>query len=448
MRKLPFVALLLAVLTVPAFSHAAGLTNVFSFTEETKIKGLFTEVNGELYFACEKGGAMNFGYIGKFNPASNTLTALQPFLVETKVKGGLTRYTSNELLFVCEKGGAANFGFVGTFNLVDNSITRLHEFPAETKPKTAPIQLGTNDGWFFYTDKGGTANLGSLARFQPGAGVSVAASFTLDTGIKFDALPLLWSNQVYYAAREGGDTNQLAGKGAGAIGTIDLATGTVTKLVNLNAANHGAKIKSLIPFNGLLHFTADEGGDLTENTGKGWGALGYFNPADNSVTRYFVCDDVTTGRKPRGLVPVGDRLYFNCGEGGPNTFGTFGCVTNGTNVTIVGVNTETIGAKTDAGITRFGRFIYFVTELGTPNFLGGISAYELPDGLEPAQPPALTIARVGNSLQLSWPQSASAFVLERCDALTSASWTIIAGPGVNTATVLLDGSAGLFRLRR
>jgi hypothetical protein len=424
--------------------HAEGLTNFYSFTAETKIKGPFTVISSELYFACEKGGTLNYGYIGKFNPASNTLTALYEFPTETKVKDGFN-VVSNELWFVCEKGGANNFGYIGSFNPASNAVTRLLDFPTDIKPKTAPIALDTN-GWYFTADKYGASTTGVLLRYTPGSGLAIAASFTSTTGNKVESKPVWFNGQLYYAAREGGDTTQLSGKGAGAIGTIDLTTGTATKLANLDATNNVAKIKTLLPFKGRLYYTGEEGGDLSLNTAKGYGGLGYYTPSNNVFTRLFVCDASTTGWKPRGLVPVDDRLYFNCGEGGPNGYGTFGVVSNGTDVTIIGVNDLAVGSKSDVGITRYGNYIYFVTELGCANFLGGISAYELPSGAATSIP-TLTLGVVGNSLQLAWPESANDYTLEHCSTM-SGSWATVAGPGVTSASVPMTNSSGFFRLRR
>jgi uncharacterized repeat protein (TIGR03803 family) len=423
--------------------HAEGLTNFYSFTAETKIKGPMTPVGGELYFACEKGGAANYGYIGKYNPTSNTLTALYEFPVETKVKDGFN-VVSNELWFVCEKGGSANFGYIGSYNVTSNTVTVLHNFTVETKPKSAPLALDTN-GWYFFTEKLGTGGVGALLRYSPISGVSTAASFTLATGVKAESRPVWFEGQLYYAAREGGDTTQLAGKGAGAIGTIDLTTGTVTKLADLDATNNVAKIKTLLPFNGRLYYTGEEGGDLSSNTAKGYGGLGYYTPSNNVFTRLFVCDASTTGWKPRGLVPVDDRLYFNCGEGGPNGYGTFGVVSNGTDVSIIGVNDLAVGSKSDVGITRFGNYIYFVTELGCANFLGGISAYELSATAVPA--PLLTMAVSSHNLELSWPEAANDYVLESAST-PGGTWSTLAGPGTNAVTVPMTNSSAFFRLRR
>lgn len=440
--KTQLLSLALTLTTLTA-AYAEGLTNFYSFTVETKIRGPFTVISNELFFACEKGGTLNYGYIGKFNPVSKTLTALYEFPGETKVKDGFT-VVSNELWFVCEKGGANNFGYIGSFSLASNTVTRLHDFATDIKPKTAPLALDTN-GWYFFADKAGSSGVGALLRYSPVSGLSTAASLTLATGVKVESRPVWFNGQLYYAAREGGDTTQLAGKGAGTIGTIDLTTGTVTKLADLDATNNVAKIKTLLPFNGRLYYTGEEGGDLSLNSGKGFGGLGCYTPTNNTFTRLLVCDSSTTGTKPRGLVPVDDRLYFNCAEGGPNGYGTFGVVSNGTNVSIIGVNDIAIGSKSDAGITRFGNYIYFVTELGCANFLGGISAYELPSA--GSVPPMLTTGVVGNSLQLFWPESANDFVLEQSASLT-ADWIVIAGPGATSAIVPMTNSSGFFRLRR
>jgi hypothetical protein len=430
-------------LLAAAAVHAEGLTNFYSFTAETKIKGPFTVISNEMYFACEKGGALNYGYIGKFDPATRTLTPLYEFPVETKIKDGFT-VVSNEFWFVCEKGGSANFGYLGSYNLTNNSVTVLHNFPVETKPKSAPLALDTN-GWYFLTEKLGASGLGALLRYSPVSGVSTAASFTLSTGVKAESKPVWFDGQLYYAAREGGDTNQLAGKGAGTVGTIDLTTGTVTKLADLDATNNVAKIKTLLPFNGRLYYTGEEGGDLLLNSAKGYGGLGYYTPSNNVFTRLFVCDASATGWKPRGLVPVDDRLYFNCGEGGPNGYGTFGVVSNGTDVTILGVNDLAVGSKSDVGITRFGNYIFFVTELGCANFLGGISAYELLPTT--SLPPTLALTTSEGNLELSWPASASDYVLEYCPTM-SGPWTTVAGPGVTSAIVPMANRSGFFRLRK
>lgn len=116
---------------------------------------------------ADKGGVAGCGYIGQFDPASGTWTAVHEFPQEAKVKGGLTR-VGDTLWFVCEKGGAANYRYLGSYDPATRSMTVLMEFPEETKPKTAPLPLD-DQGWYFLTDKGGAANLGACSVSQPTA---------------------------------------------------------------------------------------------------------------------------------------------------------------------------------------------------------------------------------------------------------------------------------------
>ncbi len=277
-----------------------------SFSVETKVKGPLTALDGFLYAAAEKGGAGNYGYIGRFDPVQGTWTVLHEFSTETKIRGGFAP-VGGELWFVCEKGGAGNQGYLGSYNPSTGVLNVLVDFREETKPKTAPVRLDDR-GWYFLTEKRGAAGLGALMRWEPGVGLQVAASFDLGTGVKFEALPVRVQGSVWYAAREGGDLTQMAGKGAGAIGTVDLPTGTVTRRLALQAASHGAKIRAWVPFRGRLYYAAEEGGDLGLNTGKGFGGVGWYDPVSDTARLVFVCDGSGNGAKPRALVVVQEAL--------------------------------------------------------------------------------------------------------------------------------------------
>lgn len=440
MKRILTLALYLALACA---TRAASLTNLASFTEITKPKGALAVMDGRYYFACESGGAYLYGYIGRYDPATGVLQNLYDFPVQTKPKGGLVPVGTNELWFVCEKGGATTFGYLGSFKLSDSTVTSLHDFPVDTKPKTAPVLIDTN--WYFFTEAGGAYGGGYLARYTPGAGVSIAASFHAGIGYKFETPPVLFNGVLYYAAREGGDFTQAGGKGAGTIGRIDLATATAVKLLDLHATNHGAKIRHMIPYMGRLFFTAEEGGDLALNAGKGWGAISSFDPATTSITRHVVFDDLTNGRKPRSLLPVDDKLYFNCPEGGSTVYGTLGYLDPSLVAQIVATNNLEDGYKAEA-LVRDGSRLLFTSEFGCAGFNGGITAYELPQSAA-VPPPAPAMAIAGGQLNLNWSSSASDFMLEFATTITG-TWTTVAGPGVTNAAVPLADACGFFRLRQ
>jgi hypothetical protein len=418
-----------------ALALAGGPTNFFSFTEETKIKGAFVQLGGELYFNSEKGGTNAYGYIGKFCPTNRQITILYEFPALTKAKG--LAAVGDELWFVTENGGASNYGYVGCFHPASNTVESLCDFETATSAKSPPFVLGTN-GIYFFTEAGGTNGVGALRHYSRENGLVTAASFSSATGIKSEAVPVFLNGTLYFGGREGGDTTQQSGKGAGTIGTIDLAGGTVTPLLNLNASNHGSRIKSLLPFDGRIYFTTDEGGDLSLNGGKGNGAMGYFNPDTLEIIKLFICNGTTTGTKPKGLVAVEDRVYFNCGEGAANGCGSFYVVTGGTNVTMVATNDIPFGNKSDR-LTLYGNRLYCATEQGCSNWLGGISAYEVD-----IAPRELVATSENGQMHFAWDTLANDCVLEYAPTLTN-DWQAVAGPGLTNATTDVSG---FYRLRR
>ena len=414
---------------------ASGPTNFFSFTEETKIKGSFVQLGGELYFNSEKGGTNAYGYIGKFCPANRQITVLVEFPSETKAKG--LAAVGDELWFVTEKGGSSNQGYVGGYRPASNTVERLCDFEATTSAKSPPFVLGTN-GFFFFTEAGGTNGVGALRRFSREEGLVTVASFSSATGTKPEAVPVFHDGRLYFGGREGGDLTQQSGKGAGTLGTIDLASGVVTTLVALNASNHGSRIKALLPVGNLIYYTTDEGGDLTLNSGKGNGAMGVFDPATLSITKLFTCNGTTTGTKPKGLVAVEDRVYFNCGEGAANGCGSFYVVTGGTNVAIVATNDIPFGNKSDR-LTLYGNRLFCATEQGCDNWLGGISAFEVD-----IAPRELAMHSENGIQSISWSELANDCVLEYTPALAN-DWQAVAGPGLTRAVTDVPG---FYRLRR
>ena len=83
--------------------------------------------------------------------------------------------------------------------------------------------------------------------------------------------------------------------------------------------------------------------------------------------------------------------------------------------------------------------------------LGGPSADGIPILLAvppPATPPALTLARSGANLTISWPPEATGYTLESANSLPTTSWTPVPGVTGNTATIAPSGAAGFYRLRQ
>jgi hypothetical protein len=62
--------------------------------------------------------------------------------------------------------------------------------------------------------------------------------------------------------------------------------------------------------------------------------------------------------------------------------------------------------------------------------------------------PMLAITKAGNSLTLSWPTSATGFVLESTTVVSSPSWTVVPGVTGNSVTITPGGAASFYRLKK
>lgn len=439
---LRLVVLIWFAAAATAVAPAAGLVNLVSFTEETKIKGGFVEVAGQLYFIAEKGGERGFGYLGRFDPASGTITAVHAFSTETKPKG-LVRL-GDTLYFQAEKGAATTgFGWLGRFDLATLTVSEALAFDSDLKPKSGLAVAG--GVLYFATEKGGAANQGTVQKFAPDAGATWLADLTPELGVKIES----WAvdprtGAVFYGAREGGDLSQLGGKGGGALGRIDPGNGTVARLIAFHHETHGAKVRGLTLHAGRLWFVLEEGADLSLNEGKGGGALASYDLNSQTLTRHHVFDGAT-GFKPRGLVRVGDDFFVATEKGGAGGLGVLGVLRGGAAFEVLAEFDAAVGAKPDFALTVVGDRIYLTPELGTSGFLGGITAYEL-DSPDPLPAPRLT--RAGKTLVLSWDPACADCIPQRANRLDAADWTDMPATAPGRVEVPPDGAAGFFRLRR
>lgn len=418
MRSLTLLSSLLLSAALSTTSLGAGLTRLTSFPAETKIKGGFTALGDQWYFTAEKGGSNDLGYIGRLDSADGSLTELYAFTTDAKPKGGLLP-VGKELYFLCEKGSATTgFGWIGRFDPATATVTEAYAYGSDVKPKSGLVRAG--DELWFATEKGGSAAAGSVERYRADGTVSTVADLSLADGIKVESLIYDESSQsVYLGAREGGDLTQLAGKGAGSLLKVAVSSGTLTKLADLQTAEHGAKIRGLHQHHGRLWFICEEGGDLSLNSGKGGGAVVSCDPATAALTREYVFDGLNVGLKPKGSLRVGDSLYIATEQGGATGLGSFSVLEDG-KITFLADFDSDVGAKPDHFLSQVGNRILIPTELGTPGFLGGIAAYELS---AVSVIPVLRIDVSNHQATLSWSSTDSdAFQIEVSSELSAPAW--------------------------
>jgi hypothetical protein len=369
---------------------AAPLTAVHSFSTETKLKGGFTPSGDRLYAAAEKGGDHGFGYIASFDPADGTLTPVYHFPADSKVKGGFID-VGGSLYFMTEKGGPTHgFGYIGRFIPSTAEVALAHEFESDVKAKSGFVEVG--GALWFATEKGGAGN-GFIGRFDREARtVTAVAPLNQVLGIKVESLAISADGLTVYAgAREGGEVAELSGKGAGSLLAVDVASGEVRQLLAFQAARHGAKLRGLTVSGDALWFIQEEGGNLGVNQGKGGGVVARYDPGTGTFTTVHVFDGGPTGFKPKGFAGAGGDFYFVTESGGTGGLGVFGVLRGGTEAEVIGELDATTSAKPDHVMSVVGGRIYFATELGGANYLGGIVAYAIPSG---GAQPSLAIERI------------------------------------------------------
>lgn len=446
----PLFLMPLAALALALPLKAGGLEVLHSFTQETKLKGGFTEWNGRWYFTAEKGGERGYGYIGRFDPATGALEPLHSFATDAKPKGGLVQ-VGDAFYLQGEKGAAATgLGWIGRFDPATGEFTELAAYSADVKPKSGLVAAA---GALWLTTEKGGAGSGSLDRFDPVTGeLTTAVNLTFELGLKVESFAVSANGRTLYAgAREGGDAAEVGGKGAGTLLQLDTQSGEVNRLVAFKAAEHGAKLRGLTLHDHRLWFVMEEGGDLTLNSGKGGGTIACYDLDQGTLTRVHVFDGSTTGQKPKGLVRVGEDFYYVTEAGGAGGLGVFGVLRRGSTVEPLAELTAATGAKPDFILSVLGNRVVFTTELGGAGYLGNILAW--PFAAQPATPATLQIARSADGrLRLIWSDPERAFVLQTTSALGLGVWQDWLGsPEVSGGQVAVELSpeapTAFFRLR-
>jgi hypothetical protein len=373
-------------------ASAADPQLAHSFATETKLKGGFTHAGGLLYAAAEKGGDHGFGYIAAFDPSDGSLTPVHHFPKDTKVKGGFTR-VGEWLFFMTEKGGpTTGFSFIGRFEPSIRVVTVVREFETDVKAKSGFAEA--SGLLWFATEKGGSGN-GSIEKVALDTGtLTSVAPLSLELGIKVESLAASADGRTVFAgAREGGDSAELSGKGAGSLLAIDVVTGQIRKLVAFQAARHGTKLRGMTLAGEALWFIQEEGGDLQLNQAKGGGTVGKYNLQTGELTTVHVFDGGTTGLKPKAFAMAVSDFYFVTEGGGTAGLGVFCVLKGGGNPVVLAELDAATSTKPDQVMSMVGNRLYFATELGGANFLGGIVAFDLPSA---PTSPTLSIASIAD----------------------------------------------------
>jgi uncharacterized repeat protein (TIGR03803 family) len=184
-----------------------------------------------------------------------------------------------------------------------------------------------------------------------------------------------------------------------------------------------------------LYGTTSDGG---ENYG---GTVFKINTDGSGFKLIWNFDSATDGGSPQGdLILSGGTLYGTTSGGGVNGGGTvFALGTNGDNFTVLhsfatptadagGNYTNSDGGWSVAGLLLSGNTLFGTTPYGGTNGVGTAYAIQLPG------PPALSIASARGDYKISWPSTATNYLLEQSANLALSNWS------TNSLTVANDGT--------
>ena len=467
----PPVELPAPVNVVYSFSPA---TNYVPSLGYTNLEGAFCTANliqdtdGELYGVAPSGGDFGGGTVFSLNTNGNDFTVLHTFTASPFRSGnddgnkptGLILGLDGRLYGTTSQGGTNGFGAIFKLNTDSTGFTNLHSFAANDGEYPQGGLVQGPDGTLYGTAQdGGTNGSGTVFSVRPdGSDFTVLYNFTplnsdtnTDGTQPFGGLITSGDGTLYGTARYGGPSGSIRpilqqpigsgtifslktnGAGFTVLHAFDRFSGDFITQTNRDGASPYAAL--VFGNDGKLYGTAPEAGAGYSGTifslgtnGSNYAVLHAFNflPPNFSHSPGY-------GLYPYGgLIQGNDGIFYGVASGGglvPN--GTRFCGTiyrlnpDGSGLVLLhsfaGMasfdNTNADGANPNATLLKAndGKF-YGMTSAAGINGCGTVFSF--------APPVVLQVAASNGFVILTWPASATNFVLETSDTLSASSvWT-------------------------
>jgi uncharacterized repeat protein (TIGR03803 family) len=457
-------------------------TNYVSFLGYTNLEGAFCTASliqgrdGRLYGVAPSGGEFGGGTVFALNTDGTGLTVLHAFTgvsyignpsrgiiplsnADGNTATGLMLGLDGNLYGTTSKGGTNGFGAIFRLGCDGSGFTNLHSFAASDgeNPQGGLVQ-GPEGTLYGTAENGGTNGSGTVFSLAPNdSGFSVLYNFTaLNSNTNADGMRpcggLILSSDgwLYGTAAFGGPSGTIR-----FISQDPVGSGTIFKLMTNGACftvlhafdwfsneliqptnSDGSSPQAALLFgpDGKLYGTAPEAGPGSAGTIFCLGTDG----SEYTVLQAFCSipfaphlNSSGYGLYPRGGLVLGnDGLLYGAAYGG-GLEGTYFAGTlyrlnlDGSGLavlhTFAGLDptgeTNTDGANPSGTLLKAsdGKF-YGLTSAGGTNGSGTIFSF--------APPVVLQVSASNGSVMLSWPASATNFVLETSDALSAGSvWT-------------------------
>ncbi len=439
---------------------AQTLTTLHSFTgREGNYPHAALILSGNtLYGTTEAGGTSAKGTVFAINTNGSGFTTLYDFTGSSDGAYPAARLVlSDNTLYGTTQGTIVNgrsstVGTVFAVNTDGSGFTTLYVFSGSDGANPyAGLALSGNT-LYGTTVHGGSFDWGTVfAVNTDGSDFRTLHDFTAEDGVAGGnsdgtrpyAGLIASSNNLYGAATGGGSS------GRGTVFTVN-TDGTGFKTLHNFAGTDGAgPLATLVLSGGTLYGTTDYGGSSDVGTvfkvntdGTSFRTLYY-------TTSYTGAYLNSGGAYPEGsLVLSGNTLYGTALLGGSSGSGTvFAVNTDGTSFTTLrNFTAQSDGGFPYAGVILSGNTLYGAASRGGASGDGTVFSLSLPL-------PQLTIVRSEANVILTWPASATGFVLQSANTLSNGGdWQDFPTPlieinGQKVITVGMTNTAGFFRLR-
>lgn len=423
-----------------------------------------------LYGTANQAGAGDSGTVFRVNTDGSAFTNLHSFTTlshSTNSDGAAPQaplfLSGNTLYGTTYQGGAAGVGTVFRVDTDGSAFTNLYSFTAltgSTFPHTnsdgAHSQAGlvlSGNTLYGTAFQGGVAGYGTVfAVNTDGSGFTNMHSFTAPSppsltnsdGANPYAGLILSGNTLYGTADAGGSA------GYGTVFAVNTDGSDFTNLYSFSGVAGEGPQGPLVLSGNTLYGTTESGAGIA-------GTVFRINTDGSHYTNLYSFTNGNDGANPMaGVVLSGNTLYGTAYQGGLGGNGTaFSVKTDGSSFTVLhsftplsGSSypyTNSDGAQLYAGLIISGYTLYGMASLGGTGGDGTIFTLTLPG------PPPVGIAPAGDQIVISWPASATNFMLQSATDLSAGSWSNITS-GIVTAgtnrvfTNTPNGPAAFFRL--
>jgi uncharacterized repeat protein (TIGR03803 family) len=362
----------------PFFSEVMQFlsTSNFSAGPEYPSAGLVEGTHGNFYGTTAYGGVSGDGTV--FEVTTNgTLTTLVSF---TGTNGShpvaaLVRGSDGNYYGTTENGGTnGNNGTVFQMTPTGMLTTLVSFNGANGSYPVAALVEGANSNFYGTTMLGGADNGGTVFEMTYAGKLATLVSFDGANGwVPVAAMVQGINGNLYGTTDSGGDLSSNYGGGFGTVFEVTYA-GELSTLVSFNGENGQYPASALVlDTNGILYGTTPYGGELSLNSGSGFGTV--FRMSSSGALASLVSFNGANGSySVGGLVQGSDGNFYGTTEGGGKGVGgtVFKMTPAGALTTLVSFN-GTNGSGPAAGLVQGndGNF-YGTTEFGGTNGFGTV----------------------------------------------------------------------------